>query len=141
MDPRLKKLYIILFVISLICLGISYSVEYIYNIPPCSLCRYQRIPYFLLGILSLLSLLFSWGQWALRLIQLFLLCGLAIAIYHASLQFGFVSSECVKSMTPEERLKSWRIFTLPPPLYNAIFTTLLLLFTEFFIRRRPKPKQ
>lgn len=47
--------FIFLFVFSFITLSSAYILEFFFSYPPCKLCIYQRIPYFLIIILSLFS--------------------------------------------------------------------------------------
>ena len=51
-----KKYFVIVFIVSSLILISAYVLELFFNHPPCNLCEYQRWPYFLLLLISLLSL-------------------------------------------------------------------------------------
>ncbi|KKB96054.1 Disulfide bond formation protein DsbB, partial [Candidatus Arcanobacter lacustris] len=45
--------------VSVTSLIIAYGAEYIFGIKPCILCIYERIPYMVVAVLSIASLLFK----------------------------------------------------------------------------------
>lgn len=138
MDRTLQKALWIFILIALGALGISYFVEYWLEIRPCILCKLQRIPYFATGILAIIGLFIIWKRAILRLIQICFLAGVIVATYHSCVQFGFLGSPCQKKQT-EQTGPSWRIFGLPPPLYNGVFSLALLIGAEIFLVRTRKP--
>lgn len=125
---------------ALLALGASFFVEHVMGIRPCILCRLQRIPYFAIGGLALLGLLLKWKRGVIRLIQVCLLAGVILATYHTCIQFGLISSPCKKKQTRQAG-PSWRILGLPPPLFNGVFSLVVLIGTEvFLVRSRPSKK-
>ena len=56
---EVKKLYIIIFIISLLSLLIALYIEFFLNYIPCKLCIYQRIPYLIAIFLSFLGISYS----------------------------------------------------------------------------------
>ena len=56
MSTKLKNPYILLLLLSSFCLFAAYLVEYVMHLPPCPLCVYQRWPYLLFIMLSIISL-------------------------------------------------------------------------------------
>ncbi len=53
----IEKYYFLIVFIASSCILISaYILEFFFNHPPCNLCEYQRVPYFLLLFISLISL-------------------------------------------------------------------------------------
>ena len=83
---------------SVAALFFAYISQYIFGMEPCMLCLYQRIPYFLVIILSALSL-FVRGNVRLILFSIcgaILLAGGAIAFYHVGIEQGVfeLSSGC-----------------------------------------------
>jgi disulfide bond formation protein DsbB len=137
MENRYQKAYWLFLGIAIISLGISFFVEYVIEIRPCILCKLQRIPYFATGALALLGLIVSFKRALLRLIQVCFLAGVILASYHSCVQFGFLGSSC-QTKKVEQTGPSWRIFGLPPPLYNGLFSLAVLIGTEIFLVRTRK---
>lgn len=81
---------IFLILYSIAALVFAYTSEHMFGLLPCILCVYQRIPYFVVIFLGLLSLMFK-GKVRLFLVAL---CGLTfiigagIAIYHVGVEHG-----------------------------------------------------
>ena len=136
----MKKVFWILIGVALVALGTSFFVEYVMRIRPCILCRLQRIHYFAIGGLALLGLFLKWKRGIIRLIQVCLLAGVILATYHTCIQFGIITSPCQKKQTRQAG-PSWRILGLPPPLFNGVFSLVVLIGTEIFlVRSRPSKK-
>ena len=51
-----QKYFLIVAIVSFSILTSAYVLEHFFNHPPCNLCEYQRVPYFLLLLISLLSM-------------------------------------------------------------------------------------
>ena len=83
-----RYLPIILLIIALTALGSAYTAEFLYSLEPCVLCNYQRIPFAILGVLSLLAFLFE-GRVAMTAITalagvvLLIGAGISMASYNA----------------------------------------------------------
>ena len=56
MSIKLKDPYILLLALSSFVLVFTYVVEYIMRLPACPLCIYQRFPYLILIVLSIISI-------------------------------------------------------------------------------------
>ena len=134
MNKRYQKILLIFLAIAIIALGIAYFVECFLNICPCILCKLQRIPYFATGVLALFGLFTSFKKSALRLIQVSFLAGIILAGYHSCVQFGLMGSSC-QTKKVEQTGPSRRIFGLPLPLYNGVFSLAVLIGTEIFLVR------
>ena len=134
MARRYQKVLLIFIGIAVVALGISYFVEYALGIHPCILCRLQRIPYFAIGAFALFGVFTTFKKSALRLIQVSFLAGIIVAGYHSSVQFGIMGSPCQKTNV-ERTGPSRRIFGIPPPLYNGVFSLGLLIGLEVFLVR------
>ncbi len=84
------KLIISILLIFCICaLAAAYISEYLYGYKPCILCLYQRIPYFLIIIASILALLINKKHLiksAIILSILALFANSAIAFYHVGVE-------------------------------------------------------
>ncbi len=55
----MKKIYIIIFIISLLSLLIALYIEFFLGYQPCKLCVYQRIPYLIAIFLTFLGISYS----------------------------------------------------------------------------------
>ena len=51
----IKNYFLSIFLISILVIFSAYIMEFFFNYPPCKLCLYQRIPYFILILLSIVS--------------------------------------------------------------------------------------
>ena len=81
---------IFLALISAAALAFAYTSEHVFGLLPCILCVYQRIPYFVVIALSLLSLVFK-GKIRMALVALCaitLLVGAGIAGFHVGVEHG-----------------------------------------------------
>ena len=82
-----------IFCVSIFSLGTALIAEHVYNLDPCILCIYQRIPFAIAALLSLLGLILSYSPDRMKmvagLIFLSALCFLAdsiIAAYHTGVE-------------------------------------------------------
>ena len=85
----------------LAALGIAWTSQYGFDLFPCELCLYQRLPYMGVVVLSLLALMPAVDRPSRRLaVQV---CGLlfattaAIAAYHVGVEQGWWQSSCAPS--------------------------------------------
>lgn len=81
---------IFLLLFSLASLAFAYTSEHVFGLLPCILCVYQRIPYFVVILFALLSLLLK-GRKRMILVALcgvVLLAGAGIAAYHVGVEHG-----------------------------------------------------
>src|SRR4051812_27390897 len=88
-----SRLVLLLLGISASILASAYIIEHWLGIKPCTMCLYQRIPYYALVGLSLGQLVFSFE----KLQKLFLYCYIllclssaALALYHVGIERGIV---------------------------------------------------
>ena len=94
--PRLDRALAILSLVIVLLLLTSLLVEVIYTKIPCLLCQLQRGVYMvLLACLPLDTEKKKRNLWLWVTITL-LLVGLCLAVYHTLLQFGLISSFCVR---------------------------------------------
>lgn len=128
-------------VVSLIALLASYSVQYIWKIEPCSLCKLQRIPYFFILMFSGIAFASKFSKVAISFIQFGFLVGLSLAIYHLLVISGFLADPCsvpkgVATIEDFQRLldaplpcskTTWNILGIPLAVYNAICSTIFII--------------
>ena len=139
---------------SLICLiGVcvfvlmgSYGMEFIFGLKPCRLCYFQRIPYFLIIIISAVSIFLDTKTLSAWILTSILLISFILASYHLAIQLGVVADPCaIKSPSSLEDYKrnifetpipcskvSWSIFGIPLSAFNAIISLVCLCFIILF---------
>ena len=91
-----KKILLLILVFIFLILIFAYFIEYILGHKPCSLCLYERIPYFL-SILLIAKLLFFNGYEKIILLILFFIfvASSILAFYHFGIEQGFFSETLI----------------------------------------------
>ena len=111
-DQNIKKFYIIIFTLSFFSLIAALYVEYILGFKPCILCIYQRIPYAIAILISLIAFFIGNRNILLIILGLTFFSGVLLSGYHVSIEKGIIeplfscTGENVKSLVKEEILKS-----------------------------------
>ena len=111
-DQNIKKFYIIIFSFSFFSLFAALYVEYILGFKPCILCIYQRIPYAIAILISLIAFFIGNRNILLIILGLTFLAGILLSGYHACIEKGFIepmfscTGENIKALEKEEILKS-----------------------------------
>ena len=111
-DQNIKKFYIIIFSLSFFSLIAALYVEYILGFKPCLLCLYQRIPYAIAILISLIAYFIGNRNILLIILGLTFLSGILLSGYHISIEKGVIeplfscTGENIKSLEKEEILKS-----------------------------------
>ena len=77
-----KKYFSIVAIVSFSILTSAYVLELFFNHPPCNLCEYQRVPYFLLLLISMLSIRIK-KNWLKFFSLICFLVSFAIAGFHS----------------------------------------------------------
>jgi disulfide bond formation protein DsbB len=136
--------------ISAIALASAYVAQYAFNLEPCILCLYQRIPYAIAGSLALLALFVP--PLAARRRVVVALCGAAffiggaIAFYHVGVEQhwwasatgcggaipGEMTTAQFKNLLSQKHPKAcddvdWTLFGLSMATYNVVFSLALAL--------------
>ena len=125
-DQNIKKFYIIILVLSLFSLIAALYVEYILGFKPCILCIYQRIPYAIAILISLIAFFIGNRNILLIILGLTFLSGVLLSGYHVSIEKGIIeplfscTGENVKSLEKEEILKS--LNNIQPDCKNVDFS-------------------
>ena len=149
-----KKILLLILVFIFLILIFAYFIEYILGHKPCSLCLYERIPYFL-SILLIAKLLFFNGYEKIILLILFFIfvASSILAFYHFGIEQGFFSETLIceaKNQTENlskeqllEQLKinsisckdvSFKIFGFSLASINTIFSIILsVIFIKLFL--------
>ncbi len=125
-DQNIKKFYIIIFSLSFFSLIAALYIEYILGFKPCILCIYQRIPYAIALLISLIAFFIGNRNILLIILGLTFLSGILLSGYHVSIEKGIVeplfscTGENVKSLEKEEILKS--LNNIQPDCKNVDFS-------------------
>lgn len=93
-----KSILIFLFFSSFAALSAAYISQYFFNLQPCLLCLYQRVPFFLVIILSFFSFFLlnrKWQNFAIKIAILILFINVALAFYHVGVEHKiFLFEKC-----------------------------------------------
>jgi disulfide bond formation protein DsbB len=80
----------IIFLLSFLPLMIAYIAQYGFNLEPCNLCLYQRMPFFIILFLTLFSIFFlkniKFKNYILYLSLLLLFSNMILALYHVGVE-------------------------------------------------------
>ncbi|MDP5110330.1 MAG: disulfide bond formation protein B [Rickettsiaceae bacterium] len=116
MSIKLKDPYILLLLFASFGLVFAYIVEYIMELPVCPLCIYQRFPYLILIVLSIISIS---GQSKLNKYYIItIVLAIFLASYHTGVERGiFEMSGFCKPLVKISNNMSVSDFT--KMLYNA----------------------
>lgn len=86
-----KLFFLYMLLLSIASLGFAYFVEFVIGVDPCILCLYQRIPYFILAIVSIGGLALSHYKCMVKLIILIFLSSTILAGYHTGVERGVIN--------------------------------------------------
>lgn len=158
-DPILKGLilnsyrrfFIVLAIVPVVSLSFAYYVEYILEVAPCTLCTYQRWPYYMLFFLSILGISFSRLSNILhKVIILNFVISALISGYHYGIEKEIfsepktckVNTIMSENLSVKERIKlletipvvksckavPFKIMNMSMAVMNFLWSILLLLF-------------
>ena len=155
MVENLKKYYFrVAFTISLVTISGAYILEFLYNFPPCELCIYQRIPYFFILFICIISFFMEYKNIHFYSIFFLFFTSFLIAFFHSLVERGIVeySSACTSSVENFESIEDLRMHLDSVPLtkcdeilfsvmgfslanINTIISLSLVLFNIYFVWR------
>ena len=135
----------IICLISFLILISVYIIEYYFELPPCKLCIYQRIPYIFLIILNFFFIRFNFQK-------LFILCNIIlfstsalVSLFHSLVERGMVDFElgCASSNKEFSNIEDLRLFLEQAPIvkcdeiifsfYGLSFANMNFLISLFFV--------
>ena len=142
-----KNLLLIIFFISFIALISAYFIEYILGHQPCSLCLYERVPYFLAILIILINYKFKkLEKYNILLLGIIFIIATMLSLYHLGIEQGFIQESLLCNLEKganivdkEEILKqlqkksvscknvTFKIFGLSLTSYNIIICLILFL--------------
>jgi disulfide bond formation protein DsbB len=142
--------YIIIFVLSIAALSFAYIAQYLFDIMPCKLCIYERIPYIIIAFFSVISILLPLRDihnkinWII--IELSLIASFCLALFHFGVEqkiFKF-NSACINNLQKSENFQSFKtmllkqdyvlcdqiefqVFGVSSTLWNALYSVFFFL--------------
>ena len=153
MLENFKKYYFLLmFLVSLSIISGAYVLEYFYDFPPCKLCIYQRIPYFLVLFVCIISFFVKYKNIYFYSIFFLFFSSFLIALFHSIVERGLIKyeSSCTSSVSNFESIEDLRIHLEGIPLtkcdeiifsfmglslanINSIISLILVLLNIYFV--------
>ena len=142
-----KNLFTGIFLISFIALVSAYFIEYILGHQPCNLCLYERIPYFLAILITLINYKYNkLEKYLILLLAIIFLIATILSLYHLGIEQGFIQESLLcdlekgaNILDKDEILKqlqqknisckdvTFKIFGLSLTSYNIIISILLTI--------------
>ena len=140
-----KNLFIAIFLISLIALIFAFFIEYVLGHQPCSLCIYERIPFFLAILIILINYKYDkLEKFLILLLSMIFFTATILSSYHFGIEQGFIQESLLCNLEKganivdkDEILKqlqqksisckdvTFKIFGLSLTSYNMIISLLL----------------
>jgi len=125
-DQNIKKFFIIVFAISFFSLAAALYVEYVLSFKPCVLCIYQRIPYAMALLISLIAFFYDNKKILLVILGLTFMAGVLLSGYHVGIEKGIIEpifsciGDNINVLEKEEILKS--LNNIQPDCKNVNFS-------------------
>ena len=102
-----KKIFQLIFLISLLSLISAYFIEYILGHQPCNLCLIERIPYMGALIIIIINFKLNYLEKYFILLLLFIfLAGTLISLYHLGIEQGFITESLVCDLKNSSKILS-----------------------------------
>lgn len=126
-----KYFYLSLISISIISLVYAFFVEYILGFEPCVLCQYQRVPYFVLIILSISGAIFPYKKQILTLVAITIFAAICLAGYHTGVERAIFdpTATCNMGVRIPDNISVEEVREL---LYNAPIATCTVASYKIF---------
>ena len=86
----IKYFFLFIFAVSFFSLATAFYIEYILGFKPCVLCLYQRIPYALALIISLMVFFYDNKNVLLKFLALTFISSILISGYHVSIENAII---------------------------------------------------
>ena len=143
-----KNLFIAIFLISLIALTSAFFIEYILGHQPCSLCIYERIPFFLAILIILINYKYDKiEKYFILLLTIIFFLATILSLYHLGIEQGIIQESLLcglengtNTIDKDEILKqlqqkrvsckdvTFKMFGLSLTSYNIIINLILTLY-------------
>ena len=159
---RSKTDYLVIYSLGVSFLAIVFALYYQYfeNYLPCELCVYQRIPYILIIVFSILYFFSRLFKYILVVLVFLFLSSFALALTHFGVEKGFweISSSCSNATQEFDDIDELRAFLSSVPItkcdevtwsfggismagYNVIYSLInifVILYFAFRIKNNEK---
>ena len=106
-----KSSFIIILILTIAPLSVAYIAEYLFNIIPCKLCIYQRVPYIIIGLLSMANLILplkeTYSKYSWTIIEITLIESFSLSLFHYGVEKKFFKfySNYTNSLQTSENFK------------------------------------
>ena len=137
----------LIFLVSIIALISAFFIEYILGHQPCNLCLYERIPYFLAILITLINYKYNkLEKYLILLLAIIFLIATILSLYHLGIEEGFIQEsllcdlekganiidkdEIIKQLQQKSiscKDVTFKIFGLSLTNYNIIISLLLTI--------------
>ncbi len=113
--------------VSAFALLAALALQYLFSLPPCPLCVWQRWPYLLAVALTVGGLLLAVPRTALVLVLLVLLVGVGLAAYHVGVEEGVFAlpGTCAAAGQAHSVEELRRLLDQAPPRCDAVSASFL----------------
>ena len=154
-----KNIFYLAVLFSIFAISSAFFMQYVLGHDPCKLCTYQRIPYYIIILIGLITFLFpKIIKITSFLLILLLLAEFLVSIYHTLSTFEVISySGCQSAEIPrdinvlKEALMSdtlivncsnanLKYFGIPLSIYNSFFSLMFLIVIAFNAYKEKKQK-
>jgi len=154
-----KNIFFLVVLFSIVAILSAFFMQYILGHAPCKLCIYQRIPYYIIILLGIVTVFFPK---ILKLSSFFLILLLIteflISNYHTLSTYEIISySGCESAEIPDDikQLKealmsdtltvscsnaNLKYFGIPLSIYNSFFSLMFLIVITFYVRKEKNQK-
>ena len=111
-DQNIKNMFIVILSLSFFSLAAALYVEYILSFKPCVLCIYQRIPYAIALLISLIAFFNGNKKKLLLILGLTFMASVLLSGYHVGIEKGIIepifscTGDNINALEKEEILKS-----------------------------------
>ena len=149
-----KNIFYLTILFSISAILSAFFMQYVLGHAPCKLCIYQRIPYYLIILIGLVTFFFpKIIKISSLLLILLLIVEFLISNYHTLTTYGIIAySGCQSAEIPNDinKLKealmsdtlivncsnaNLKYFGIPLSLYNSFFSLMFLILMVFYCRK------
>ncbi len=154
-----KNIFFLVVLFSTFAILSAFFMQYILGHAPCKLCTYQRIPYYIIILIGLVSFFFPKTiKPSFFLLILLLIAEFLISNYHTLSTYEIISySGCESAKIPSDinQLKealmsdtlivscsntNLKYFGIPLSIYNSFFSFMFLIIITFYANKEKSQK-
>ena len=154
-----KNIFYITVLFSVFAILSAFFMQYVLGHAPCKLCSYQRIPYYVIILIGLITLFFpKIIKLSFLLLIILLIAEFLISNYHTLITYEIISySGCQSAEIPSDinQLKealisdtlivncsnaNLKYFGIPLSIYNSFFSLMFLIIIAFDAHKEKSKK-